>query len=136
MSALKYKVYQDARADYDHLFYARAYHDETISITELAKHMANHNSPYSEGTIKGVLTDMVSCIRELLLSSKKVKLDNLAIFSLGLKSVGAETAETFTVSKNIVSAHINALGTGNFSKRELDNSVHFQEVDEYQKPKK
>jgi len=27
--------------------------------------MAGHNSPYSKGVIKGVLTDMVECVREI-----------------------------------------------------------------------
>ena len=131
---LKYKIKRDNRVDSDNLYYARASHDETISIEQLSEHMSNHNSPYSEGTIRGVLTDMVSCIRELLLDSKKVKLDNLAIFSLSLHSTGAETAKDFSVSANIKSAHINARGTGSFSKKELDTVVKFQEVEEYTKP--
>ncbi|MCQ2220138.1 MAG: DNA-binding protein [Prevotella sp.] len=135
MASVKYKLKRDNRIDSDNLIYARAFHDETISLEQLSEHMSNHNSPYSEGTIKGVLTDMVSCIRELLLDSKKVKLDNLAIFSLGLKGTGAESVEKFSVSSNIKSAHINALGTGSFSKRELDTTVRFQEVGEYQSGK-
>ena len=129
--SLKYKLKRDNRIDSDNLIYARAYHDETISLEQLAKHMSDHNTPYSLVTIQGVLTDMVSCIRELLLESKKVKLDNLAIFSLGLKGTGAESVEKFSVSSNIKSAHINALGTGSFSKKELDTTVRFQEVGEY-----
>ena len=132
---LKYKLKRDNRIDSDNLIYARAYHDETITLEQLAKHMSDHNTPYSLGTIQGVLTDMVSCIRELLLESKKVKLDNLAIFSLGLKGTGAESVEKFSVSSNIKSAHINALGTGSFSKKELDTTVRFQEVGEYQSGK-
>lgn len=131
---LKYKLHRDNRIDSDHLFYARAFHEETISLDDLAKHMSEHNSPFSYGTIDGVLKDMVKCIRELLLESKKVKLDNLAIFSLGLHGIGADTAEKFSVSTHIRSAHINALGTGSFSKKELDTSVRFQEVQEYSKP--
>ncbi len=133
--SLKFKLKRDNRIDSDNLIYARAYHDETISLEQLAKHMSDHNTPYSLGTIQGVLTDMVSCIRELLLESKKVKLDNLAIFSLGLKGTGAESVEKFSVSSNIKSAHINALGTGSFSKKELDTTVRFQEVGEYQSGK-
>ena len=52
----------------------------------LAEHMSNHNSPYSKGVIKGLLTDMISCIKELLLEGKNVKVDDLAIFSLGIKN--------------------------------------------------
>lgn len=132
---LKYKIHRDNRIDSDNLYFARAYHDDTVTLDQLAKHMSEHNSPFSYGTIKGVLADMITCTHELLLDSKKVKFDNLAIFSLGLHSIGAETVEKFSVAGNIKSAYINALGTGSFSKKQLDTSVRFQEVGEYQSGK-
>ena len=61
--------------------------EETIELDALAEHMSNHNTPYSKGAIKGMLTDMVSCIKELLLEGKNVKIADLAIFSLGIKCV-------------------------------------------------
>ena len=61
---------------------------KTVTLEELAEHMAQHNTPYSEGVIRGVLTDMVNCIRELVLEGKSVKIPNLAIFSAGIKSTG------------------------------------------------
>ena len=60
---------------------------KTINIDELAKHMSEHNTPYSKGAIKGVLTDMIGCIRELMLEGKAVKLDGLAIFSAGIVGI-------------------------------------------------
>ncbi len=132
MASIKYKVYKNTgMAGMKNKFYARAFHDETIDIAALAEHMSNHNTPYSRGTIHGVLKDMVACIRELLLDSKKVKLDNLAIFSLGLQSRPADTAADFTPSANIVKAYINALGTGDISKKQLDISARFKEMTEY-----
>ena len=53
---------------------------KTVTLEDLAEHMAQHNTPYSEGVIKGVLTDMVTCIRELVLEGKSVKIPNLCIF--------------------------------------------------------
>ena len=47
---------------------------KTVTLEELAEHMAQHNTPYSEGVIRGVLTDMVNCIRELVLEGKSVKI--------------------------------------------------------------
>ena len=65
--------------------------------------MANHNTPYSEGLIKGVLTDMISCTKELILDGKNVKLDDLAIFSVGIVSrKGAASAADFTLADNAV----------------------------------
>ena len=57
--------------------------EETVNLSNLAKHMASHNTPFSAGVIKGLLTDMINCIKELLLEGKNVKIDDLAIFSLG-----------------------------------------------------
>ena len=105
--------------------YARAIHEETVSLDQLAEHMSQHNTPYSKGAIKGVLTDMVLCIKELLLDSKKVKLDDLAIFSLGLQSKPADNEDDWDASK-IVKARIRALGTGEFCKKQLDMDVQFQ----------
>ena len=62
--------------------------EETIELDGLAEHMSNHNTPYSKGAIKGMLTDMVGCIKELLLEGKNVKIADLAIFSLGIKNNG------------------------------------------------
>jgi nucleoid DNA-binding protein len=50
--------------------------EETINEDDLAAHMASHNTPFSQGAIKGMLTDMVHCIHELLLEGKNVKISN------------------------------------------------------------
>ena len=63
------------------MWFARAMVTQTIDLEQLAEHMANHNTPYSKGAILGVLTDMVNCIRELVLDGNAVKIPNLAIFS-------------------------------------------------------
>ena len=68
-------------------YYARPVVTETIGIDELAEHMSSHNTPFSKGAIKGLLTDMVSCVKELVLQNKAVKIDNLAIFSIGMCAV-------------------------------------------------
>ena len=76
---------------------------KTINIDELAKHMSEHNTPYSKGAIKGVLTDMIGCVRELMLEGKAVKLEGLAIFSAGIKTKknGAPTSAEFSTTKHI-----------------------------------
>ena len=52
-------------------YYARPVVTETIGIDKLAEHMASHNTPFSKGAIKGLLTDMVSCVKELVLQNKE-----------------------------------------------------------------
>ncbi len=134
MASIKYKVYKNtSKAGKENKYYARAFHDETITLERLAEHMSNHNTPFSKGTIHGVLKDMVACVRELLLDSKKVKLDDLAIFSLNLTTKPADSRGEFSAATNIVKATIKALGTGEISKKQLDISAHFKEVEEYEK---
>ena len=90
--------------------------EETIELDGLAEHMSNHNTPFSKGAIKGMLTDMVSCIKELLLEGKNVKISDLAIFSLGIKNAGgAATPDDFSVSRNIRGVKLRARATGELS---------------------
>ena len=88
--------------------------EETITEEGLAEHMASHNTPFSQGAIKGMLTDMINCIHELLLEGKNVKLTNLAIFSIGIKNAkgGALSEETFSVQKNVQGVKLRARATG------------------------
>ena len=88
--------------------------EETINEDDLAAHMASHNTPFSQGAIKGMLTDMVHCIHELLLEGKNVKISNLAIFSIGIKNAkgGADNEEDFSVQKNIQGVKLRARATG------------------------
>ncbi|OYP60348.1 DNA-binding protein, partial [Prevotella sp. P3-122] len=68
-------------------------------------HISEHNGVFSKGTVKGVTTDMVSCLREMLVAGNKVIIDGLGSFSISLSSVGAESMEKFTAS-NIKSVNL------------------------------
>ena len=95
--------------------------EETVTLDGLAEHMSSHNTPYSKGAIKGMLTDMVSCIKELLLEGKNVKIADLAIFSLGIKNNGGALSEDlFTVSKNIKGVKLRARATGELIAKSLN----------------
>lgn len=80
-------------------WYARAVIDENVSLSGLAKHMAAHNTPFSQGAIHGVLKDMVACIKELILEGKAVKIDDLCIFRAALSCKGAEALKDFSVAE-------------------------------------
>ena len=41
-------------------YYAKPHVSETVDLDELADHMHGHNSPFSAGTIKGILIDAVT----------------------------------------------------------------------------
>ena len=102
-------------------WFAKNVVEETIDLDALSEHMSNHNSPYSKGVIKGLLTDMIGCIKELLLEGKNVKIDDLAIFSLGIKNkVMADKEEDFTVAKNISGVKLKARATGELMSKSLN----------------
>ena len=102
-------------------WFAKNVVEETVDLDALAEHMSSHNSPYSKGVIKGLLTDMIGCIKELLLEGKNVKIDDLAIFSLGIKNkVMADKEDDFSVSKNIDGVKLKARATGELMSKSLN----------------
>lgn len=112
-------------------WYAHAQTTETFDITKLSQHMASHNSPYSPGVIKGLITDMVNCIKELLLDGKSVKLDDLAIFYLSIvNNGGAESAEKLTAA-NVKGVRMRCRATGNLAFTNLNLEAQLKEADTY-----
>ena len=102
---------------------------ETVDIDGLAEHMSSHNSPYSKGVMKGILTDMVGCIKEILLEGKNVKIEDLAIFSLGIKNTNmVDAPEEYTVSKNVKSIRLRARATGNMFSSNLNSAAHLKKL--------
>ena len=69
-------------------YYARVETKEQYDLQKLAKHMHQHNTAFSTGLIVGVLTDMVACMKELILEGNTVKIDNLGIFKPTVEANG------------------------------------------------
>jgi len=108
-------------------YYAYPVVEQMVDLNALSQHMSEHNTPFSAGTIKGVLTDMVRCIKELLLEGRSVRVDDLAVFSLGIvNGEGADTPEDFSVSKNIKGLKLRAQGSGELIAKNL--SATFRRV--------
>lgn len=131
---IRYKKYQvtGENSPLKGLWYARPVIEETFDIEKLAKHMANHNSPYSSGVIKGVLADMVSCTKELVLDGKNVKLDDLAIFSVGVVSKkGAKSAADFSLANNVKGLKLRARATGELSNAQINLEGQLKEASLY-----
>ena len=119
--------------------YCRAAYKQQYDVTALSRHMAEHNTPFSEGTIRGILTDAVKCIRELTLAGNTVKIEDLAIFkcsvqsnpcsryavmraTIGKKSVkvGGQTVETGNAVKSM---KLLAQATGDYTREELNKDA-------------
>lgn len=131
---IRYKKYQmtGENSPLKGLWYARPVIKETYDTERLAKHMANHNTPYSAGVVKGVLTDMISCIKELILDGKNVKLDDLAIFSVGIVSrKGAASAADFTLADNVKGLKLRARATGELSNAQINLEGQMKEAAVY-----
>ncbi len=130
---IRYKLYQNNNANSVQYkkWYARAVCEETIDTERLARHMSEHNSPYSAGMIHGVLKDMIACTKELVLDGKNVKLDDLAIFSAGLTTTPAATAADFKPSSNIKSVKLRARATGTLRSAVLTREARTRQFSEY-----
>ena len=111
--------------------YAKAVVNQTIDLDGLARHMAKHGTPYTRGVIAGILRDMVDCIQELTLEGTAVKIPDLAIFSVGIKSKGAESAEEFSAATNITGYKLRARATGSYRKAALNQVATIKEMDDY-----
>ena len=75
--------------------YGTAQVHEVLTFDQFCKHISDHNSPFSKGTVKGILTDAVACLKEQLLAGNKVKLGDLGDFHCELATRGAKTTEDF-----------------------------------------
>lgn len=86
--------------------YAKNQVHEIWDLDKFSKHIASHNSGYSRGLVKAILSDMCDCLVEQLLNGNKVKLGSLGVFSISLSCEGAESIEKFT-EDNIKAVNIN-----------------------------
>ena len=113
MSKIIYDVYQNANetsAAYGK-FYGRIVHTETLNTRKLAKHIAEHGSVFTQDVVEGVLTKAEACIVEMLLESKKVKLEGLGTFYLMAenKKGGAPSLDKFNPKSTFNGLHIRFL---------------------------
>ena len=86
--------------------YATLQSNGTVNLEELSEHIRKHGSVYSEGTILGVLKDMVTCAREALLEGNYVELGSLGKLKVTIKSEGAKSLDSFT-DENIKALNVN-----------------------------
>ena len=134
------KVTETSESEQAGKLYARVDYKQSLSVQDMAHHMAEHNTAFSEGLITGILIDFVRCVREQVLNGNTVKIDNLAIFKatveanaletlydaqqdkVALATIGnlAEGAKTGAAVKTI---KLLAQSTGEFTRDELKKDV-------------
>ena len=80
---------------------------ETLNTRKLAQHIAEHGSIYTQDVVFGVLEKFRSCLIEMLLDSKKVKIDGLGTFYCTIENKsGASSLDEFNVATNLKALHI------------------------------
>lgn len=111
-------------------WYGRSVQDRTVEFEDFVTHMSEHNSPYSRGVIHGVLTDMLDCLKEMVLDGKNVRFGDLGLFSLSLSSEGTEAREDWTAAK-VKGVRLIVRNTKTWSNAELRKKVGFHELTAY-----
>ena len=140
------KVSESSESELAGKTYARVDYKETLTVQDMAQHMAEHNTAFSEGTITGILIDFVKCIREQVLMGNTVKINNLAIFKATVEGnpldvlYDAEADKTVTASLGTLKpgdktgpavkvVKLLAQSTGDFTREELKKDVKFAWTD-------
>ena len=105
------KVTETTESEQAGKLYARVSYKQTLSVQDMAHHMAEHNTMFSEGSITGILIDFVKCVREQVLMGNTVKIDNLAIFKATVEANALEVLYDAEQDK-VASATIGSLAEG------------------------
>ena len=112
---------------------------ETLNTRKLAQHISEHGSIYTPDVVYGVLEKFRSCLIEMLLESKKVKINGLGTFYCTLENQtgGAMKKEDFNVGKHQRALHIRFLpeqeAEQNISSREFLKKAEFINVENWLK---
>ena len=108
---------------------------ETLNTRKLAQHISEHGSIYTPDVVYGVLEKFRSCLIEMLLNSKKVKIEGLGTFYCTLENQknGSAKKEDYSVQKHIKGLHIRFLPEQtteeNISSREFLKKAEFILID-------
>ena len=137
MAKIIYEVYQNQNehnAAYGK-WYGRVKYLESMNTRKLSNHIAEHGSIYTPDVVYGVMEKFRSCLLEMLLNSKRVKIEGLGTFYTTLECTkgGAVSADKFNVNKHIKGLHIRFLPEQeqeqNISSREFLKQAEFINVD-------
>ena len=120
-------------------WYAQIKSLETLNTRKLAQHISEHGSIYTPDVVYGVLEKFRSCLTEMLLESKKVKIEGLGTFYTTLENQknGALKKEDFNVNKHLKALHIRFLPEQtteeNISSREFLKKAEFINIESFLK---
>ena len=137
MAKIIYEVYQNQN-EHNAAFgkwYGRVKYLESLNTRKLSNHIAEHGSIYTPDIVYGVMEKFRSCLLEMLLNSKKVKIEGLGTFYTTLECVkgGAISKDKFNILKDVKGLHIRFLPEQeqeqNISSREFLKQAEFINID-------
>ncbi len=111
-------------------WYATSVTDREVDFEGFVSHISDHGSPYSRGTIHGVLMDALDHLQELILDGKSVRLSDLGLFSIGMTSKAEDTKEKVTAA-SVEGVHLIVRNTKSWSNSELRKKCKIQEYGGY-----
>ena len=104
---------------------------EVMNTRKMANHISEHGSIYTPDVVFGVLEKFRSCLLEMLLNSRRVKIDGLGTFFTTIENEpgGAAKKEDFSPQKNLKALHIRFMpdkeAETNISSREFIKKAEF-----------
>ncbi|MCR5269806.1 MAG: HU family DNA-binding protein [Prevotella sp.] len=119
-------------------WFARAVHTETVGIRELSEQM-QCNSTVKRSDILAVLSELADTMTSELQSGRKVYLEGIGTFMLGISSRGCDHARDFRTDRDVVDVHVvfqpDTYKTRNGVKRHaLTDGTRLVEMPHYRKP--
>ena len=137
MAKILYEVKQNQNS-YSAAFgkwYGQIKNLETLNTRKLAQHISEHGSIYTPDVVYGVLEKFRSCLVEMLLNSKKVKIEGLGTFYCTIENQkrGSLKKEDYNPNKHIKGLHVRFLPEQtteeNISSREFLKKAEFINID-------
>lgn len=109
--ALLYKIVRDNRKNSGNLYYGRAVQLQMVDTNALAE-IIQRNCTVKKSDVLAVINELIEVMTDKLQNSCTVKLDGFGTFKIGLKTVGADKAENFSITRNVKGLRVNFISTG------------------------
>ena len=113
--------------------YGRLVYHDTMSTSDLCRHMMKHGTIFTSDVVKGVVEKFIQCFEELLLEGNKIKLDGLGTFYLSINTEGVANEKDFT-AHNVKAIRVKFIGDqgkeSEYATKMLTNKARFRSLAE------
>ena len=113
--------------------YGRLVYHDTMSTSDLCRHMMKHGTIFTSDVVKGVVEKFIQCFEELLLEGNKIKLDGLGTFYLSINTEGVANEKDFSAN-NVKAIRVKFIGDqgkeSEYATKMLTNKARFRSLAE------